>query len=222
MQNSRDSSVWRSLAVAFGDGVAFGVGMKLTSAPKPSAPKLAAPQPEVLPDRTEEFERRIAQLEARPAPSIDHKVLEAVVTAVDARLREHAAQIEQRLLELEKMIALDLKTLAEQDQTVAAFVKDNLDELQEQFAGQIAAVRRELADISVPGRDRELLDLLNGVGDLVRQAADRIADTRQPVLIPEPPVPAFTAPLRPRGLWRVPVVSSMVIVTGVIAIAHYL
>src|ERR1039458_4652385 len=27
MQNSRDSSVWRTLAVAFGDGLAFGVGV---------------------------------------------------------------------------------------------------------------------------------------------------------------------------------------------------
>ena len=30
MDKSRDSSVLRSLAVAFGDGLAFGVGMKLT------------------------------------------------------------------------------------------------------------------------------------------------------------------------------------------------
>jgi len=33
MLNSRDSSIWRSLAVAFGDGVAFGVGVKLTQPP---------------------------------------------------------------------------------------------------------------------------------------------------------------------------------------------
>jgi len=30
MQNSRDLSLWRSLALAFGDGLAFGVGMKLS------------------------------------------------------------------------------------------------------------------------------------------------------------------------------------------------
>src|ERR1039458_7515550 len=30
MQSSRDSSVWKSLAVAFGDGLAFGVGVKLS------------------------------------------------------------------------------------------------------------------------------------------------------------------------------------------------
>src|SRR2546421_642184 len=30
MQNSRENSVWRTLAVAFGDGLAFGAGMNLT------------------------------------------------------------------------------------------------------------------------------------------------------------------------------------------------
>ena len=61
MQSSRDSSLWRSLAVAFGDGLAFGVGMKLTQAAgrQVSAPADAAP-PE---DPTPAFDERSPNLE---------------------------------------------------------------------------------------------------------------------------------------------------------------
>src|SRR5580704_16942056 len=41
MQSSSDSSIWRSLAVAFGDGLAFGVGVKLS---QNAARQIGAPQ----------------------------------------------------------------------------------------------------------------------------------------------------------------------------------
>src|ERR1035441_485085 len=77
MQNSRDSSIWKSLAAALGDGLAFGVGMKLSQR---AARRLETnPRPELAP------------------PPFDRKVLEAVANAVDERLKEHSGEVERSI-----------------------------------------------------------------------------------------------------------------------------
>src|SRR5580692_8473547 len=133
-QSSRDSSIWRNLAVAFGDGVAFGVGIKLAqgSNRQPSAapaPAQAALQlPASVQERLDQLEHRLAGIENAPPPVIpaapapapfDQKVLEAVVNALDARLKEQSGQVERRLTELEAKIAIELKTLERQDHSIA-------------------------------------------------------------------------------------------------------
>jgi len=66
MQNSRDSSVWRTLAVAFGDGLAFGVGVTLTR----SAARLAANRSATIKRRTGRGSRNAsARHRARKASS---------------------------------------------------------------------------------------------------------------------------------------------------------
>ena len=71
MQNNRDSSVLRSLAIAFGDGLAFGAGMKLIQ--HGAAPSIGeAPSPfDLTPliDRINEMEARIGNVERAPAPA---------------------------------------------------------------------------------------------------------------------------------------------------------
>ena len=151
MQNSRDSSVWRSLAVAFGDGVAFGVGMKLTrSGARPAAP---ADPAEPLPDgdRLEEIERRMARLEQAPAApppggsgSFDRKVMEAVVKALDARLNELSGQVERRLTETEAKIAMELKALDQQDHAVASEAGSRMEEVRAKCDGKLAAFRQSV------------------------------------------------------------------------------
>jgi hypothetical protein len=158
MQNNRDSSVLRSLAIAFGDGLAFGVGMKLTqrgaaqSAPAPPAEEAsAAIEMQPLHDRLNEIEARIGKVErapaaiaSAPAPApFDHKVLEAIVHALDARLLEQAGQVERRLTELEAKLAIELKSLQQQDHSVVTAVQTHIEELNEQIAGQLAAIRRQ-------------------------------------------------------------------------------
>lgn len=173
MQGSRDSSIWRSLAVAFGDGVAFGVGVKITqTAPARSGP---APAANLAPmsGRLDQMERRLAQMErtrlaAAPAPAIDQKVLEAVVHAVEERLKEQAGQVERRLAEIESRMAADLGTmrreieqgakaraesdpkiaaelaeLRQRDQEIVSAVEAHLEELQDHFIGHLEALRRE-------------------------------------------------------------------------------
>jgi len=95
MDNSRDSSIWRSLAVAFGDGLAFGVGMALSQ----KAGRREAPlQTETPPsgDRLEALDHRLAQLENTPA-RIDPKALETIVGAIESELRARDEQWSRRL-----------------------------------------------------------------------------------------------------------------------------
>ncbi|HMD70829.1 MAG TPA: hypothetical protein VKF41_05765, partial [Bryobacteraceae bacterium] len=154
MQTSRDSSVWRSLAVAFGDGLAFGVGMKLTQSTAARPAGAASPEPNIAPlaDRMEQIERRLAHVEQKPAAlpaaaaPFDQKMLEAVVNALDARLHEHAGQVEQRLAELESKIAAELKALRQQDHAIASAVENHLEELQDHFINQVEAIRQRVEE----------------------------------------------------------------------------
>src|ERR1039458_776104 len=91
MESSRDSSVWQTLAVTFGGGLALGaVGMRLTQNVRRPAEPPAPPDGHPLAGRLDEIEQRLARVEHAPAPSaqLDHKVLEAIVGAVDAKLQE--------------------------------------------------------------------------------------------------------------------------------------
>jgi hypothetical protein len=179
MQNNRDSSVLRSLAIAFGDGLAFGVGMKLTqrgatqNAPTPS---LEAPLPaDMTPllDRLAEIEARLGKVErtpttaaAAPAP-FDQKVLEAIVHALDARLLEQSAHVERRLTELEAKLAMEIKSLQQQDQSVVAAVQTHIEELNGQINDQLAAIRRR--------SDEERTAMLREIATLQREFAGEIS-----------------------------------------------
>ena len=152
MQSSRDSSVLRSLAIAFGDGLAFGVGMKLSAqkALGTGSPAPPLPEPELL-DRIDQIERRVQQVEKLPAAiaagapgqPIDQKVLEAVVGALDARLAEQTTATERRLRDLEAKLTIELKTLHQQDHSVATGLQDRIAELHEQFSGQVGEIRQK-------------------------------------------------------------------------------
>jgi uncharacterized coiled-coil protein SlyX len=199
MQNNRDSSVLRSLAVAFGDGLAFGVGMKLTQGGgrgvEAPAPQLAPPA-DLTPllGRLDAIEGRIRKVErtaiapssaAAPAP-FDQKVLEAIVKALDARLLEQAGHVERRLTELEAKLAIELKMLHEwitqritqQDHQVASGVQTHIEELTGQFNDQLAAIRRR-SDEERAAMQREIASLH---GEFVLEAAlaveERTADLR--------------------------------------------
>lgn len=151
MQNNRDSSVLRSLAIAFGDGLAFGVGVKLTQrvAPSPEGATLPVDLTPLV-DRLNEMEVRMGKVErapaaisTTPAPApFDQKVLEAVVNALDARLAEQAGQVERRFTELEAKLAIELKSLQQQDHSVVRTVQTHIEELNGQINDQLAAIRR--------------------------------------------------------------------------------
>src|SRR5581483_4496268 len=101
MDSSRDSSVWRSLAVTFGGGLALGaVGMRLTQTALRPAENGSQTDSNHSSERFDRMEERLDRIEKMPPPAytgaashIDQKVLEAVVGAVDARIHEHASKV---------------------------------------------------------------------------------------------------------------------------------
>ena len=131
MQTSRDSSLWRSLAVAFGDGLAFGVGMKLTQT---AARQVAPPRTEsnVVTDRMDQVEQRVKRLEQTPAAAapLDQKVLETIVAALEARLHEQAGQVDRRLADLEARITIELKSLDQKDHSIAGRIEEEIRTMQ--------------------------------------------------------------------------------------------
>jgi hypothetical protein len=184
MQNNRDSSILRSLAVAFGDGLAFGVGMKLTQGggrggEAPASDLSPAADLTPLLERLDAIEGRIGKVErigqveraaiapasAAPAP-FDQKVLEAIVKALDARLLEQAGQVERRITELEASLAIELKTLdqritqriTQQDHQAVSGVQTHIEELNGQFNDQLAAIRRR-SDEERAAMQREIASL---------------------------------------------------------------
>src|ERR1035437_1737291 len=114
MQSSRDSSVWRTLAVAFGDGLAFGVGVALTrNAARLAATRSAIPELRPVNGRIGEIEQRserahaVGTLPGTGAP-LNHQAAGAVLTAIDGRFVEIGGQIDRRLAEPEGKIRREL------------------------------------------------------------------------------------------------------------------
>ena len=163
MANTRDSSVLRSLAVAFGDGLAFGVGMKLSHRAASASGTAAPAHGDLAPllERIAEIEKRLAESGrsttraiAAGAAQFDQKVLEAVVAALDARLNEQAGRTETRITQLEARLAIELKSLHQQGDSAGEAVEKRMDELRAQFDGQIGAMRSQADEDRQPVRQR--------------------------------------------------------------------
>ncbi len=248
MQNSRDSSVWRTLAVAFGDGLAFGVGVTLTR----SAARLAATR------------------NGTPVPSptnipLNHRAADAVITAIDGQFTEIGGRIDRRLAELEGQIRTELDELDAQDHELAEGVESRIDGLRDEIARALAAQRQGI-DADMRGLRAQMTavhkEFAETLARLMDEQISKTIDARleavtenlrgtireearlsfAPVAAPEPPPPppqvlppppavepaadaglpgfARTRPRKP--LWRPPIVSSFLMATGGLLLLHYL
>ena len=162
MQNSRDSSVWRTLAVAFGDGLAFGVGVTLTrGAARMAAKRTAAPVPAIAPaaepvknDWPKEVQQRSTPPHQplpvpqppRPAPTaaVANPPIEAAIAGISRRVAETGSQIDRRLVEMEGRIQRELDALDDQDHQLAEGVETRLDGLRAEIASAVAAQRETI------------------------------------------------------------------------------
>jgi len=172
--------------------------MKLTQSPARSAGPGPAAEAEWVAGRLEVLERRLAQVEQAPAavpapaaaapplapPAFDQKVLEAVVNALDARLREHAGQVERRLAELEAKITLDLQDLHQQDHSIANGLQNTVNQLQQQFAARVDAVGKS-AEQSRQELHREILavhrEAAEAVEAIERRARGAVNELAAPI-----------------------------------------
>jgi hypothetical protein len=199
MQSSRDSSVWRSLAVTFGGGLALGaVTMKLTQTALRPAEVTRRPEPDAVTDRLKVVERRLEKVEQTPAPTrpaaatpapaavMDQKVLEAVIGAVDARLHEHAGQMDRRLADLEARMAV-AQGLQQQDREKAEQIRQEAAALRHAMEIELRQVR-ESVSLAVAGQtstrtDFEMLRRLHQqqLAEMRQEYRQEVAQLREEV-----------------------------------------
>jgi hypothetical protein len=128
MHHSREDSVWRTLAVAFGDGLAFGAGVNLSR----RAVQITAGKPtthsQPLAERLSAIEQRIEH--ARAAGTLHS------LPALDVRVTELSARFEQALAQHEVQIKIQLEGLQERGSQMA-----------QDLAGQMAGLRVEMVSL---------------------------------------------------------------------------
>jgi hypothetical protein len=182
MPGSRESSVWRTLAVAFGDGLAFGVGLTLTNnATRAATAKTPQPYPDIRPlaERIKEIEQRIDRVRvAAPAPpplAVNGpniaKVAEAVLTAMDGRFGDLGEQMERRLAELEGKFKSALEAAEGRDKARADSVQGStaarLEALRGEFTGALEAQRLRM--------DSDLRVLRSQIMEVHKEFAETLA-----------------------------------------------
>jgi hypothetical protein len=174
MEKSGHSSFLKSLALAFGDGLLFGVAMKLAQGPSKSREdEMTDLGP--LAERLRKVEDHTQTIDkdalVKFGEGLDGRVLEKVIVALEARLTEHVGQVDRRLAEIDAQVALDLKavdthTAAQTNavekamQEVEAQVRDYVAAAQQSSAAQIAEVDQKLSALheALPAKFREIVE----------------------------------------------------------------
>lgn len=137
MKHQGDSSFLKSLAVAFGDGLAFGVGVKIAQS---SARKRAEQTPAELPPAP-------AVPAAPPAPaqapeSLDFQILSKVIASIDAKLAQQMGKVEQRLAQSEEKMGQDLKALDHRQAQQSSNQQAALEEIHATLTDRVALAER--------------------------------------------------------------------------------
>jgi hypothetical protein len=174
MEKSSQSSFLKSLALAFGDGLLFGVAMKLAQGPsKTREDDMTDLGP--LAERLRKVEDHSQTIDKNAlvkfGEGLDGRVLEKVIVALEARLTEHVGQVDRRLAEIDAQVALDLKavdthTAAQTNavekaiQQIEAQVRDYVGAAQQSSAEQISGVDRKLSALqeALPAKFREIIE----------------------------------------------------------------
>jgi hypothetical protein len=151
MQNSREDSVWRALAVAFGDGLAFGVGMNLTQNAVRMAAGRVRPESQPLADRVAAIEQRIDRAKASgslPSPA----ELESRITQLTSHFERHIAEVEVKFkIQVESLHSRDRALAQELDAQMSAF-RDHMIALHREFAETLSRLVEEQIDAGVTAR----------------------------------------------------------------------
>lgn len=173
MEKREESSLLKSLAIAFGDGLAFGVGMKIAQVSH-------KPRTAVAPAPVERIEVA-AGPDALDSP--DHQVLERISAALDARLSEQMSHVERRIADTEARIALELRGvdnrasarfaelqagMDEQDRgaleaCLRVYVDERIQALEERLRGEISLAGTHTAELLVEMIEKKVLDRLDEI-----------------------------------------------------------
>jgi DNA anti-recombination protein RmuC len=175
MEKSSHSSFLKSLALAFGDGLLFGVAMKLAQGPSKTREDEMTdlgPLAERL-RKVEDHTQTIIDKDGlvKYSEGLDGRVLEKVIVALEARLTEHVGQVDRRLAEMDAQVALDLKavdthTTAQTSavekaiQQIEAQVRDYVAAAQQVSSEQISEVDQKFSALqeTLPAKFREIIE----------------------------------------------------------------
>ncbi len=215
IQSRRVSSVLRSLALSFGEGLAFSVGSKLVQNAVRPANQLEAPDFAPVAARLEQIEQRIAKVERPREPQqFDQKVIHAIVSALETRLQEQSAHVGRRLEDQASSLRAEVKEMHREFTTTVANVvgeqvAQRVAELEVRFQDRVAAavapLQAELADLRarVAETENTMAEFVAAISLMCRKAAERneqetIAAEPAPQAVPElesepEPVPAVAA-----------------------------
>src|ERR1700691_2883328 len=140
MEKSSQSSFLKSLALALGDGLLFGVAMKLAQGPS-STREDEMTELGPLAERLRNMEDHTQTID-KDAPlkfgdGLDGRVLEKVIVALEARLTEHVGHVDRRLAENDAQVALDLKAVDTHTATHASAVEQSIQQIEAHFRGYV-------------------------------------------------------------------------------------
>jgi chromosome segregation ATPase len=170
--------------------------MKLTqgSSRPPAAP--AEPEDGTLNGRLDAVEQRLARVEQTPAvvpgpalPPFSQKVLEAVVEALEKRLRDQSTQWEKRMAELEARMSSENRALEKQDRTIIAACQERIGDVQAQWSEKIEGLRRQLAEQDralesrIEATRRELVELLSQAAEKQAAGAGAVVEKKLSALV---------------------------------------
>jgi hypothetical protein len=102
-------------------------------------------------------------------PSLDRRAMDALVNAVEARLREHGAQVDRRLADLEASLALEIDSLRQQEHALSGRAETVLESAHKQWNEQMLALWQQ--------RKEDMTALRREFTDFQRQFVTDIAGT---------------------------------------------
>src|SRR5207237_1225573 len=159
MQDHRDDSIWKTLAVAFGDGLAFGAGMNLS---RNAAARIRAGHPAGPAGGQEDI--RILRAEMT---GLHRQFAESVARLVDEQI---AKTLEARLDPMEKQLKEEIRQ--QTGRAVSLVASATGDYVQE----RIAPLQTEAAELRqrIEASDRNSLEMVLALGQLCVAAAERL------------------------------------------------
>jgi hypothetical protein len=136
-------------------------------------------------------------------PNVDRRAMDALVNAVEARLREHSAQMDRRLADLEAGLAIEMDSLRQQEHTIAARAETALELANKQWNEQtlslwqqrkedMAALRQEFTGFQrqfttevTTAVEREVRCQIDTVAGNLRKLVENMAAERLDALVSE-------------------------------------
>jgi uncharacterized protein YktB (UPF0637 family) len=178
MEKSNHSFL-KSLALAFGDGLLFGVAVKLAQGPsKPREESMTdlgrlAERLKTVEDRIEETHGVNRDALAKLSEGLDGRVLEKVILALEARLSEHIGQVDRHLAEMDAQVALDLKAWETQARSHAGSFEKAMQQIESRVCEYVETARQHSTE-QISGVDQKLSALQEALPAKFREIVDAV------------------------------------------------